>query len=172
MANATVKLGDNADVLRRLSKKVLEGSQQPFKLLFTSPPYHSLVNYHRDQWLRLWMLGGLEYPTRTAMMWRAPSETKNAYRNLLHTAFQQCAKVMAKSAIVYVRTDARPFTLETTKDALRAAFPSKYLEVKRRPFKKNTQTALFGDASQKPGEIDIILNPRKGGSLDSRPLDL
>lgn len=161
MVDAKVKLGDSVEVLRNLAKKVVKGDQQPFKLLFTSPPYHLLVNYHRDQWLRLWMLGGLGYPTRTAMMWKAHSETENAYRDLLHTVFQRCAKVMAKSAVIYVRTDARPFTLKTTKDALLAAFPDKELKIKRRPFKKSTQTALFGDSSQKPGEIDIILSPRK-----------
>jgi hypothetical protein len=33
-----------------------------FSLLFITLPYYSITDYHADQWLRLWMLGGSETP--------------------------------------------------------------------------------------------------------------
>ena len=64
---------------------------------------------------------------------------------------------MRSSATIYVRTDARPFTRKTTIEALTEAFPSKRVSVRRRPYRRQTQTVLFGDDTPKPGEVDIVL---------------
>jgi hypothetical protein len=66
---------------------------------------------------------------------------------------------MTPDAIIYVRTDAREFTLQTTLEVLQEAFPNKKIDIQLRPLAKKTQTALFGDSSAKPGEVDIILTP-------------
>jgi len=59
--------------------------------------------------------------------------------------------------VVFVRTDARTFTLEATKKALKRAFPRKKLLVRRQPLSGQSQTALFGDTGKKPGEVDLIM---------------
>ncbi len=64
---------------------------------------------------------------------------------------------MSKDAIIYVRTDARKFTLDTTKDILSRVFPNKSMKITAQPFSKETQTALYGDKTIKPGEVDIIM---------------
>jgi hypothetical protein len=157
--NGAVILGDSTLLLSRLEKKVSCGEQKPFDLLFTSPPYYKITNYHYDQWLRLWMLGGPERPTWISGQWQNRFESKSSYRELLQKVFQSCAGLMADTAIIYIRTDAREFTCETTIEALSKAFPQKSLEIVPRPFTKETQTALFGDKSKKPGEFDIIMQP-------------
>ncbi|WP_019499010.1 DNA methyltransferase [Pseudanabaena sp. PCC 6802] len=159
LENSKVIFGDSTLKLREIIKMVLSGETQPFNLLFTSPPYYGITNYYYDQWLRLWMLGGNDRPTWTGEKWKGKFESKEDYHSLLSIIFQKCAEVMANDAIVYVRTDARPFTLETTKKVLARIFPNKSMEMLARPFEKETQTALYGDKAVKPGEVDIIMYP-------------
>ncbi len=64
---------------------------------------------------------------------------------------------MDEHSTIYVRTDARKFTRTTTLETLQKCFPTHQVEVKAKPFRKKTQTELFGDKSKKPGEVDIIL---------------
>jgi tRNA G46 methylase TrmB len=78
----------------------------------------------------------------------------------LEKVFQGCAKTLKSNALVYVRTDARSFTKETTVQVLQEVFPKKDLEIVDRPISKETQTALYGDKSKKPGEVDIILHSK------------
>jgi tRNA G46 methylase TrmB len=76
---------------------------------------------------------------------------------LIHAVFSAAARLMEPGAVIYVRTDAREFTRGVTTEALIAAFPNKRLEVRLTPYDSETQTALFGDHSPKPGEVDLIL---------------
>ncbi len=126
-------------------------------LLLTSPPYYSITNYYYDQWLRLWMLGGPSKPQSGLGANRGRFDSKDDYCQLLKDVFASSAEIMSKKSIIYVRTDAREFTLETTTEALKLAFPKKKMEHHARPFAALTQTALFGDKTGKPGEVDIIL---------------
>jgi len=150
---SVVKLGDAPSVLSRLPNS-LDGQ---FRLLFTSPPYRYVTSYYVDQWLRLWMLGDHAVPSRVGERWRGRFEDPDEYSKLLDTVFARSARLMADDAVIYVRTDAREFTRDATIAALKKAFPGKKRSMRSRPFKKDTQTALFGDAGKKPGEVDIIL---------------
>lgn len=47
------------------------------KLVVTSPPYLDITNYHEDQWLRLWLLGG---PGRPDTRQAADDRHRNAER--------------------------------------------------------------------------------------------
>ena len=53
-AASRVYLNDNVRLLPELATR---GAPRA-KLLLTSPPYFGVTNYHYDQWLRLWLLGG------------------------------------------------------------------------------------------------------------------
>lgn len=154
IALAEVAQGDCLSVLETLSKR---GSTNGFSLLFTSPPYYAVTNYRYDQWLRLWLLGWPNRPERWGGPWEAKFESQADYQVLLQTAFQRAALLMKKDAVIYVRTDARKFTLESTVAALTSAFPEKAMTVESRPLARASQTALFGDKSSKPGEVDVIL---------------
>lgn len=152
-----VLLGDS---MRLLGLRHQRAFAKPFDLLFTSPPYCGVTNYHYDQWLRLWVLGHPPSPRRRGGRWQRKFESQADYRDLLAGVFGGAARRMSEKAVVVVRTDAREFTLLATKEALRAAFPNKQLHEERQPFKGQTQTALYGDSSRKPGEVDLVMVPR------------
>jgi hypothetical protein len=150
---AKLKLGDCRTILRR------QRAQQDgrFRLLLTSPPYRGGTSYYYDQWLRLWLLGDAPHPSRVGEEWKGKFEDKDKYRTLLFDAFRACSRLMHSDGVIYVRTDARPQTLDVTAEALYAAFP-RWRETRiAAPYVRATQTSLFGDREEKPGEVDIIL---------------
>jgi hypothetical protein len=153
-----IEWGDSTTILKRLSGYRQGVGLPKFDLLFTSPPYYGLTNYFYDQWLRIWMLGGSSAPTYSGKLWEKKFESKVEYRHLLEKVFEGCAENLTDDAVVYIRTDARQFTLDTTCEVLKKTFPKKRLYIIDRPFTKATQTALYGDKSAKPGEIDIVMN--------------
>lgn len=157
LGNGSVLLGDSIAWLPRLAADIDRGDLEKFDLLFTSPPYYGVTNYNYDQWLRLWMLGAEPRPVHSRGVWQNKFESRAAYRKLLERVFAQSADVLDEAATIYVRTDARPFTYETTLEVLRQVFPGKRLTIERSPYREQTQTALFGDKSKKPGDIDLIL---------------
>lgn len=154
-----VYLGNSITLLPRLALHMQEKNVPKAKLLLTSPPYFGVTNYHYDQWLRLWLLG---YET-DAYVTRGPYQGRFTnsiqYRHLLKEVFCRAAKLVANDGVVYVRTSKDPFTKQATLDALREAFPMRRLEEEYQPFPKPTQTHLFGDKTQKQGEVDLILMP-------------
>jgi len=154
---STVWLGDSRKLMKKVKEQVARKNWEPFTLLLTSPPYMGISDYHRDQWLRLWMLGGAPQASRNQNRYRKDFASQNVYEELLNGVFQQTAEVMSESGHVYVRTDARERTFEITRNALRKAFPCWNEEIIDRPYRKQTQTALYGDKSKKPGEKDIVL---------------
>lgn len=156
--SSDIILGDSTQKLKNPSKKIFQ--EKRFTLLFTSPPYFDITNYHYDQWIRLWMLGEDDKPTWIdKATWQKKFSGQADYRNLLKEVFTYSAQILDKDAVVYVRTDAREFTYKTTLDVLSNIFPQKNIQIEKKPFQKETQTALYGDKEQKPGEIDIILCP-------------
>lgn len=159
---STVKLGDSTQLLPNIAKMVDSGKQQPCSLLFTSPPYQGITNYHDDQWLRLWLLGGEPKPGYGAQKYRDKFSSKESYRELLDSVFKSGSKIMSEDSTIYVRTSAREFTFKTTIETLRKYFPpSSWKEtITSEPFVGKTQTHLFGDSTEKPGEKDIILTTK------------
>lgn len=162
--DSKVLFGDATLSIQDLVTKANEEDVK-FSLLFTSPPYWSIVDYHTDQWLRLWLLGGLPYPKTNMEKYKGRFNSKTDYYNLLDTVFGESAKMMKDDATIFVRTDARKFTLNTTKEILIKHFPNHKLIEQPKPFKKKTQTELFNRTNTLPkekyGEIDLILTYKK-----------
>jgi hypothetical protein len=154
-----VFLGDSKSRLNSIQKLVTAKSVSKPKLLLTSPPYYGVTNYHYDQWLRLWLLGfePKAYVSRGKCQGRFTDQ--KGYKNLLTRVFAQASRLMHRDAVIYVRTSKEPFTRNATIAAVAAAFPRKQLTEKVRPFRKPTQTHLFGDKTPKRGEVDLILEP-------------
>lgn len=130
-----------------------------FSLLFTSPPYCSVTDYHIDQWLRLWLLGGSENPQKLKEKYKGRFVNKQEYYELLDNVFGLCSNLMADRSVIYVRTDRRDFTYSSTLEILKKHFPNHSVKTIKKPLKKDTktQTKLYGDKTMKPGEVDIIL---------------
>lgn len=149
------------DCTKELSRMKMMPEVSSFNLLFTSPPYAGVVNYYTDQWLRMWMLGGTDRPVSSTEPHLKRFADLDMYRLLLEKTFTDAAQRMAPDGTVFVRTDARPYTFETTKDVLRSVFPNHSMEILPAPYLKKTQTSLFGDPGEKPGEMDIILSSKQ-----------
>lgn len=148
---AEVVHGDSTDVLvnRDLSKC-------RWSLLLTSPPYMKMANYHYDQWLRGWLLGGMPYPVVNGGNNQTWFANADKYRVMLKTVFEQLAGSAKRNAVVYVRTDARKETKRITREVLMDAFPRKSIRIYPRPLNGRSQTDLY-NASDRAGEVDIIL---------------
>lgn len=159
ITNSAVILGDSSIELDSLSKRAVSNNLY-FSLLFTSPPYCAVTDYYADQWLRLWMLGGSMYPNKTSEKHKGRFESKEDYYKLLDQVFGLSSKMMADESTIYVRTDKRKYTFETTYEILRKYFPNHKATINDKPLKKGTktQTKLYGDLSLKPGEVDIIMS--------------
>jgi putative NIF3 family GTP cyclohydrolase 1 type 2 len=152
-----VFLGDSETRSKLVHRTVQSMGAKAVRLLFTSPPYCGITNYHYDQWLRLWLLGGADHPTAPAGPNKGKFVDREKYRAMLAKVLEAAAKVMADDGVVYVRTDSRKVTLDATVSALRSAFPNKKMRRSKRPVLNPSQTALFGGSSKKVDEIDIVL---------------
>ncbi|NVJ98358.1 MAG: site-specific DNA-methyltransferase [Alphaproteobacteria bacterium] len=151
-----VIFGDSTVELERLVGKS-EKTGVKFSLLFTSPPYCDVTDYHADQWLRLWLLGGPDQPKTIQEPNKGRFVNREKYRLLLEDVFGKCSKLMADESTVYVRTDKRQYTFETTLNVLTECFPNHKVEITDKPFQKRTQTELHGNKSTEKGEVDIVL---------------
>jgi hypothetical protein len=158
ITESAVVFGDSANELKNISERATRNDIK-FSLLFTSPPYCSITDYHADQWLRLWLLGGEANGNSLKEKHKGRFISKQEYHDLLDNVFGLCSKMMKRKSTIYVRTDKREFTFNTTLDILKKYFPKHSVQIIDKPLKKDTktQTKLYGDKSMKPGEVDIIL---------------
>jgi len=159
VAISHVYLDDSVARLPELVEQVQSGKLPRIALLFTSPPYFNVTNYHYDQWLRLWLLGGAPTAARIGGQNRGKFESRVAYRALLSSIFGAARPMMKQYGVVYVRTDQRAFTYQTTVEVLCEVFPGKRLLRLARPVEGPTQTQLFGNGASQPGEVDLVLLP-------------
>lgn len=158
-ASSSVYLGDSLQVLPRLARAL---GNRPLKasLLFTSPPYYRVTNYHYDQWLRLWMLGAPPTPRSLGTKFTGRFENRDNYFDLIRGVFERARPLLKRNAVIYVRTDSRTFTRDVTIQAVRGAFPNKMVSISRRGIWRPTQTNLFDENARSAAEVDLVLHPR------------
>ena len=94
--------------------------------IITSPPYLDTTNYHEDQWLRLWFLGGNE----TVKHPRGDGRHYNlaGYSTFLAEAWSGLAPLLAAEARVVIRIGGRKLTRN---DALELLINSLNVGIKR-----------------------------------------
>jgi DNA modification methylase len=158
LGDSRVYLGDSVRILPHVPR-YWANQHTRARLLLTSPPYYGVTNYHYDQWLRLWLLGGPPTSHRIGGKHKGKFENKPQYRQLLLDVFDRSKRLLRRDGIVYVRTDRREITLNTTREVLREVFPNHQLRCKSRPYFRPTQTRLFSHVEPRVGEIDLILTP-------------
>lgn len=156
--------GPSADIRLGDARKALNGfATRRFDLLLTSPPYYDVTNYRLDHWIRLWLLGGPALPDGDTTERYA---NKEKYRTMLHEVFASCKKLLTDDATIYIRTDSREFTLNTTLSIVRNLWPEREVYW-RSETNITSQTALFGDHAPKPGETDILV-PARGMAVSKQ----
>jgi len=157
-AESKVILGDSTKELITLHDD-MKSSQKKYSLLFTSPPYQGVTNYFVDQWLRIWMLGGPDRPISSTDKNKKRFASASGYVDMLDKVFASCAPILENDATIYIRTDSRKFTYQTTKELLVKHFPKHKFSEKISVCTALSQTELYGNSSRKPCEIDMILAP-------------
>ena len=157
--NSFVYLGDSTVRLPYVQKRAEELSLAPATLLLTSPPYCGITNYHYDQWLRLWLLGGPPNALVVSGQHKGKFYDKQKYKKLLFDVFTGAKPLLDNEAVVYVRTDHRELTLRITTEVLREVFPKKRMFRRHQPIDKPTQTHLFRNKIEKSAEVDVVLLP-------------
>lgn len=156
LTDGCVILGDSTIELEKIVS-ITKKKKIKYSLLLTSPPYWSITNYHADQWLRLWLLGGSDRPISNGGKHQRRFLSKGDYYSLLDNVFSRCSEIMAPKSTIYVRTDAREYTFSVTLEVLKNYFPGHKIFVNKEPVLKKTQTQLYGNRSNGYGEVDIIL---------------
>ncbi len=160
---SSVLLGDSTRNLPRLARDIKECRRPKAKLLFTSPPYRNVTNYYYDQWLRLWLLGEPEHPRENAYRYGGKFSNSDRYRLLLQKVFSKAKKTLATDAVVYVRTDKRESTFNSTRDILSEIFPEKNIRKKYQPLSTELRPKSYsrgGAPKEENCEVDLILEPR------------
>ncbi len=158
LTDSRVYLGDSVKILPQVPRYWASRYKRAH-LLLTSPPYYGVTNYHYDQWLRLWLLGGPPTSRQIGGKHKGKFEHKLQYRQLLLDVFGRSKRLLRRDGIVYVRTDRREITRNTTREVLRQIFPDHQLHYTSRPYVRPTQTGLFGHIEPRVGEIDLMLTP-------------
>ncbi|HVB56737.1 MAG TPA: DNA methyltransferase [Candidatus Acidoferrales bacterium] len=86
----------------RRASTLLRSYREKVKLVVTSPPYLDITDYHEDQWLRLWFLGGARKPI--AGQGRDDRHRRvEAYWKFLCEAWRGVAPLLQDSAQVVIR---------------------------------------------------------------------
>jgi DNA modification methylase len=160
ITKSKVSLADSTKVLKTEVESFGDKIGKRCALFFTSPPYYGVTNYHKDQWLRLWMLGGEEQPIWSSEKHRGRFDSQVEYVELLDNVFSAASQVMDDKGTVYIRTDTREFTRSTTLASLRKHFPDWNEKIVDAPVTGKTQTIVLGNTSSKQGEVDIILTKK------------
>ena len=151
-----VIFGDSTTELQHFHAR--QTPPKEISLLFTSPPYYGVTNYFVDQWLRMWVLGGASEPSILINeKYKKRFDSKSEYKELLDIVFGKCALMMAPVSTLYIRTDVREFTLETTREVLRKHFPDYEYREERNFCDTKSQTELLNNSVEKPCEVDIIM---------------
>lgn len=88
--------------VRRLGSR-LAAYEGKAGLIITSPPYLDVTNYHEDQWLRLWFLGGPAKPENTSEASDDRHRSIEAYRNFLTEGWRGISNLLAPRATFVVR---------------------------------------------------------------------
>lgn len=103
------------------------------------------------------MLGEKDKPKTSSTKHKGRFVNKKNYYDLLDQVFGSSSTLMKQGSVIYIRTDKREFTLNTTREILKKCFPDHKEPILYKPITKvaKTQTKLFGDKSLKPGEVDI-----------------
>ena len=151
-----IALGDSATHLPDVSL--------PIRLVVTSPPYSAVTDYRADSWLRLWALG--EGPALPVWSNKQRYVNLKAYHRMVKSVFEATAERADSECVWLIRSDARDRTLSVIREALAGIALGRCVYSRAAPFSKSTQTALYGDSSRKPGEIDLLLLPHGSTAPD------
>jgi hypothetical protein len=98
--------------------RVLDSSGEGIRCAVTSPPYLDVTSFEEDQWLRLWLLGGPQYPKKGEMSRDDRHGTADNYWSFIGDMWRSLGAVMADRSHVVVRIGSRKISPEFLKRGL------------------------------------------------------
>ena len=147
------KLARSSPFLGDARHKLGQLRQRHVKLLITSPPYHDVTDYWNDHWIRLWALG-----EQMKKDWGRTQKHSNleAYRSLLLKVFLRARRHVREDGVVLVRCGAKQRTAKACEEAIRAAWPSRKIIVRRTQVTRLGVASGYGHGAKTVEEIDIV----------------
>ena len=138
-------------------RKLPQLGRREVKLLITSPPYLDVTDYWNDQWLRLWILGE---PMRKDWGRTQKHTNLREYRALMFDVFRHAKRHLRDDGVVLVRCGAKQLTAETCEQAIRAAWPSRRIIIRRTQVTRRGVASGYGHGVKIVEEIDIVAAPQ------------
>src|SRR5207245_2613813 len=140
-----------------------------FKRVITSPPYYGMCTYGRDQWLRLWFLGGPPEPASDPRDVMGKGGL-NRYVDDLSTVWRLVADVCAPEARMVIPFGALPRVSRNHEYGLRRAIDTSLAQSGRwavvevvsagRPPRGTRQANQFRSAGKSREEVDVVATLR------------
>jgi hypothetical protein len=136
----------------RRAGTLLRSYREKVKLVITSPPYLDITDYHEDQWLRLWFLGGPSKPI-AGQCKDDRHRIVESYWRFLSEAWHGVAPLLQDSAQVIVRIGGTRLGEEELRAGLLSSLNStghkfRLLEARQTDI-KNGQKRIFSSAPTK-----------------------
>ncbi len=146
LAHSFTSLGDAREELEEMPR-------QNVRLLITSPPYHDVTDYWNDQWIRLWLLG-----SDMRKNWKKAQKYSNlsTYRTLIDEVFACARRHVREDGVVIVRCGDKPTTADTSRKAIRSAWPSWEIFERRTEVWRRGKASGYGHGVKVIHETDII----------------
>lgn len=91
------------------------------KWIITSPPYYGLNTYITDQWLRYWFVGGPDWPHYEGNK-QIEQGSPEEFALALSKVWDNCAKVCASGAVMYIRFGGVPYRKADPMEILKLSF--------------------------------------------------
>lgn len=131
---------------------MLRSYKEKVKLVITSPPYLDITDYHEDQWLRLWFLGGPSKPI-TGQGKDDRHRRVEAYWQFLREAWTGVAPLLHDRAQIVIRIGGTRLGAEELQEGLRESLLATGRKVRlaesRQTNIKNGQRRIFQAVPEK-----------------------
>ena len=137
----------------RRASTLLRSYKEKVKLVITSPPYLDITDYHEDQWLRLWLLGGAKKPI-SGQGKDDRHRRVEAYWQFLREAWKGVVPLLQDSAQVVIRIGGTRLGQVELQDGLLESLNAtgrkfKLMESRQTDI-KNSQRRTFQPVPKKP----------------------
>lgn len=127
-------------------------------LVITSPPYMDITDYHEDQWLRLWFLGGLMRPAAGQGRDDRHRIVENYWR-FLSEAWQGIAPLLNDFSQIVIRIGGTRLGPDELREGLAASLRTTGYKIRLREYRqsdiKNGQKRIFSPSAPAGVEHDF-----------------
>jgi DNA modification methylase len=141
----------------RRASTLLRSYKEKVKLVITSPPYLDITDYHEDQWLRLWFLGGAAKPIGGQGKDDRHRRIE-AYWQFLREAWKGVAPLLQESAQIVIRIGGTRLGEEQLRvglmDSLNSTGHKFKLAEARQTVIKNGQRRMFQTAPNTKASVE------------------